>query len=193
MTPDTPTRPANDARHRLNVDDIIIPESRLRAAQEDAVATLAESMDLIGQRVPITVRQTPSPGGDGASGSLVVVAGAHRLLAAKHIGWEQIDVIYLEGNETDARLWEIAENLHRAELTELERAEQIAEWIRLTEEEEVLVQVATKLPQKGVGQGVGGGRPESGIRAAARAQGCCNNRSLLTPSRFRASVTRLFL
>jgi hypothetical protein len=33
----------------------------------------------------------------------------------------------------DARLWEIAENLHRAELTKLERDEQIAEWIKITE------------------------------------------------------------
>lgn len=34
----------------------------------------------------------------------------------------------------DARLWEIAENLHRAELTVQERAEHIAEWVRLTGE-----------------------------------------------------------
>jgi hypothetical protein len=35
--------------------------------------------------------------------------------------------------EIDARLWEIAENLHVAELTELERAEHVTEWIRLAE------------------------------------------------------------
>jgi ParB family chromosome partitioning protein len=32
----------------------------------------------------------------------------------------------------DARLWEIAENLHRAELTFAERAEHVAEWIAIT-------------------------------------------------------------
>jgi hypothetical protein len=50
-----------------------------------------------------------------------------------------------------------AENLHRADLTKLERDEQIAEWIDITEK--VSSQLATK-PQ--------GGRPESGVRAAAR-------------------------
>ena len=34
----------------------------------------------------------------------------------------------------DARLWEIAENLHRADLTALERDRELAEWIRLTDE-----------------------------------------------------------
>jgi ParB/RepB/Spo0J family partition protein len=117
MAPDTPTRPANEARHTPRVDDITIPEHRLRAVQEDAVATLAESMSLIGQRVPITVRETPGPGGDGANEGFVVVAGIHRLLAARRLGWERIDATCLEGDETEARLWEIAENLHRAELT----------------------------------------------------------------------------
>jgi ParB family chromosome partitioning protein len=64
-------------------------------------------------------------------------------------------------NATDieARKAEIAENLHRAELTVQERADHIAEWVRLTE---VSAQVAPK-PQ--------GGRPESGVRAAARELG----------------------
>jgi hypothetical protein len=53
------------------------------------------------------------------------------------------------------------------ELTALERSEQVAEWIRLAEErEEVLVQVETK-PQ--------GGRPEGGIRQAAREIGVERN------------------
>ena len=51
----------------------------------------------------------------------------------------------------------IAENLHRAELTVQERAEHVAEWVRLTEK--VSPQVGAK-PQ--------GGRPEGGIRRAAR-------------------------
>jgi hypothetical protein len=65
----------------------------------------------------------------------------------------------------------IAENLHRAELTKLERDEQIARWIELCGEqtsggsgenfpaEEVSFQPETKPI---------GGRPESGVRAASR-------------------------
>lgn len=69
-------------------------------------------------------------------------------------------------DEIDRKLWEIAENLHRSELTAKERAEQIAEWVRLAEEkrkrsEKVSAQVGPK-PN---------GRPESGINAASRELG----------------------
>ena len=39
-------------------------------------------------------------------------------------------------DEIDAGRWETAENLHRAELTMLERANQTAEWVRLTEKKQ---------------------------------------------------------
>jgi hypothetical protein len=35
-------------------------------------------------------------------------------------------------NNDEARLWEIAENLHRAELSKVERDENVAEWIKIT-------------------------------------------------------------
>ncbi len=53
-------------------------------------------------------------------------------------------------------MWKISENLHRADLTALERSEQVAEWLRLSEEK-VSAHVASEL-----------GRPESGTRKAAR-------------------------
>ena len=43
---------------------------------------------------------------------------------------DEIPVVAEMGSELDARLWEVAENLHRAELTALERAEHISQWIR---------------------------------------------------------------
>jgi hypothetical protein len=43
---------------------------------------------------------------------------------------DEIPVVAETGSEFEARLWEIAENLHRAELTALERAEHISQWIR---------------------------------------------------------------
>jgi hypothetical protein len=52
-------------------------------------------------------------------------------------------------------LWEIAENLHRAELTKLQHDEQVALWIKLTDEKEVSRVLRAK-PQ--------GGRPEGGVR-----------------------------
>jgi hypothetical protein len=83
-----------------------------------------------------------------------------------------VDARIIDLDEIERRLWEVAENLHRAELTALERSEHIEQWIGLAEQRrkatEVSAQIAPKLSQKGVGQGVGGGRPESGINAAAR-------------------------
>ncbi|MBP0445008.1 hypothetical protein J8J14_09470 [Roseomonas sp. SSH11] len=67
-------------------------------------------------------------------------------------------MVVAEGTETDFRLWEIAENLHRAELTVQERSDHIAEWVRLT---------AEKVAQ--VGPPTGGAQPgEQGIRKAAK-------------------------
>lgn len=58
-------------------------------------------------------------------------------------------------------MWEIAENLHRSELTVLERDQHVAKWIELAGEK-VLTQPASK-PE--------GGRPESGTRKASRELG----------------------
>jgi hypothetical protein len=57
------------------------------------------------------------------------------------------------------RLWEIAENLHRAELSVLERSEHIAEWVRITDliSSQVVTNSKTEANPKG------SGRKESGI------------------------------
>ena len=57
----------------------------------------------------------------------------------------------------EAEMWEISENLHRAELTVVQRSEQVSRWVELSDK--VLAQLEPK-PQ--------GGRPESGDRKAAR-------------------------
>jgi len=60
-----------------------------------------------------------------------LVTGYHRLEAAKRLGWDFIDGVFVAGDEVDRELQEIAENLHRAELSALERDEQVAKWIEL--------------------------------------------------------------
>ena len=72
-------------------------------------------MDAIGLQTPITVRMQGK--------TVVLVSGLHRLAAAKLLGWDAILCVELSGDKIDARLWEIAENLYRAELTVLQRAE----------------------------------------------------------------------
>ena len=53
------------------------------------------------------------------------------MAACIELGIDQIAVVAETGSELEARLWEIAENVHRAELTALERAEHISQWIKL--------------------------------------------------------------
>jgi ParB-like chromosome segregation protein Spo0J len=148
--------------HRVHVG-----ANPLRPLDDDEVTRLAISIQRIGLMTPITVRYLPEvPGPDGPDDGYELIAGRHRLAAAKSLGWEEIDAIEIECSDVDAKLWEIAENLHRADLTQLQRKEQIAEWIKLTNEREVSSQVERK-PK--------GGRPEGGVEAAAREIGVERN------------------
>lgn len=61
------------------------------------------------------------------------LAGRHRIEAYRKLGREHIPCLIAHMTNDDARLWEIAENLHRADLTKLERDEQVAEWIKITD------------------------------------------------------------
>src|SRR5215472_2951573 len=109
----------------MNPNDIIIGE-RLRPLNAERVAELERSIAAIGLETPITIRHT--------EGKPMLIAGAHRLQAVKNLGWTEIPVREFDGDDRVARMWEISENLHRAELTVLERSEQTAEWMRLAAE-----------------------------------------------------------
>ena len=106
----------------LNPADIIVGD-RPRALDRESVERLKESISRIGLKTPISVRSSAQ--------GWTVVAGRHRLAACIELGINQIAVVAETGSELEARLWEIAENLHRAELTALERAEHISQWIKL--------------------------------------------------------------
>ena len=95
---------------------------RLRALRENAVEQLMESIGKIGLQTPISVA-TKSPG-FGTRISYHLIAGAHRLEACKRLGWGEIEVRM--GPIYESEIWEIDENLCRAELTELERGEHLA-------------------------------------------------------------------
>ena len=102
--------------------DIIVGD-RLRALDRDSVERLKESISRIGLKTPISVRSSEQ--------GWRLVSGRHRLEACSELGMDEIPVVVETVSELGARLWEIAENLHRAELTALERAEHISQWIRL--------------------------------------------------------------
>ena len=139
----------NPAIEALFVDSIIV-SNRHRPVDLGAVKVLAASMQKLGLRTPITIR---SPN----DSECYLVAGRHRLEAARLLGWSEIECFVLDCSEDEAEMWEISENLHRAELTVVQRSEQVSRWVELADK--VLVQVAPK-PQ--------GGRPEGGVNKAAR-------------------------
>lgn len=140
-------------------DEIVIPPRLRVGINEASVANLMESIGKIGLQTPPTVRWDKDDGGEP---SIVLVAGRHRLEACARLGMQLIPCVVFDGSETEARLWEIAENLHRADLSVLERSEHVAEWIRLAEE----VSGATCTTKPGSGRGTKGG-----IRAAERELG----------------------
>jgi ParB-like chromosome segregation protein Spo0J len=135
----------------VSISDITVPAHRARGLDTAAVDRLADSITRLGLQTPVTVRY------DSEADDILLVAGLHRLEAARKLGWDTIPAIYTEGTADEARMWEIAENLHRAELSVLERDEHVAEWLKLADV--VFVQVEQK-PKAG--------RPEGGISRASR-------------------------
>jgi hypothetical protein len=94
------------------------------------VRVIAESMLVIGLKTPITVRRIEKIRDGVSTAAIELVAGRHRLEAASSLGWSRIDAFVMEGDETEARIWQLLENI-RADLTALERAEDVAELVEL--------------------------------------------------------------
>jgi len=112
-----------------------------RVVQPDKVAALVASIEMLGLKTPISVRyysdrpEWAKPGD--TDDALVLIAGAHRLAAAKQLGWTKIEcLVHYEGDEIDAGLWEIDENLCRSELSEAEEARCLAKRKELWEARE---------------------------------------------------------
>lgn len=99
------------------IRDIVIPRKRMRTANhiEELAASIRES----GLLHPITLRR--------AGERLILIAGLRRLKACKLLKEGEIRAQILTIDEEKAQLIEIDENLQRAELTALERANHVAE------------------------------------------------------------------
>lgn len=93
---------------------------------------LKASIAELGLRTPITVMSQS----DGPDTRLILVAGLHRLEAVRQLGDETIECVVIDDDPVEAELWEIAENLHRADLTKEQRDEQIRRYAVLIERKE---------------------------------------------------------
>lgn len=104
---------------RAPLSDIFVGD-RLRTINPLKVEARAASMAEHGQITPISIRRTPAKNKGATPFSLI--AGEYRLAAATLLGWAEIDAVIVKADSTDAQMIEIAENLHRDELTVLEHS-----------------------------------------------------------------------
>src|SRR5262245_42435953 len=145
--------------------------SNRRASSPPVVERLAASMRQIGLGTPITLRHCRSET-EGREGSYVLVTGGHRLEAAKLNGWSSIDAFVMDGHvgDSDVELWEIDENLMRAELDAAEHALLTKRRAQIIEDREKANAAAEVVSQDGTApkkNPKGGGRAGVTGRAAA--------------------------
>jgi ParB family chromosome partitioning protein len=103
------------------VDNIVVG-ARKRPLSEAKVAGLESSIAAVGLLQPIVVTDT-----------LGLVAGHHRLEAARRLGWATIPARVAPLDALRAELAEIDENLIRQELTALEEAEHLQRRVEILE------------------------------------------------------------
>jgi ParB-like chromosome segregation protein Spo0J len=154
------------------LEDITVLPGR-RHIDQNVVEEIAQSIELIGLQHPITARFVADyvdPQTGEIDSAYILVEGHHRLEAVRRLGHTHIPCrVMMEWTERQARMWEISENLHRADLNVLEESEQITEWMRLAGDEPDVDEPEVVLAQ--VGPKIGRGRPAGGERAAVRKLG----------------------
>lgn len=96
---------------QIPIETITIKQGR-RAVDESKVRELSQSMGEIGLINPITVTRDNT-----------LITGAHRLAAAKLLGWTEIEATVSELDGLRAELAEIDENLMRNELHYIDRGQ----------------------------------------------------------------------
>ncbi|NIZ13935.1 ParB N-terminal domain-containing protein [Phaeobacter sp. HF9A] len=111
----------------LPVDEIQMG-NRLRPVSPAGVEAIKASITELGvMKDAIHVRKVRR------SGKIELLAGGHRLTAARELGWPTIKVVCWDCNDDFARLMEIDDNLAGAELTALDTAVFLAERKRVYE------------------------------------------------------------
>jgi ParB/RepB/Spo0J family partition protein len=144
---------------QLLTNAILIKGERLRPLNPELVDMLAESMKLEGLKVPIIVRYIGKTYGSG----YYLVAGAHRLAAAKKLKWEGIACVDMGAmSDDEAAVVEIIENLKRGELTEENRNVHIR---RLAELKGIKTGASAPVSKRGRTEGRGN---KGGARQLAR-------------------------
>jgi ParB-like chromosome segregation protein Spo0J len=125
--------------------------TRCRSVLPGVVETLVGGIAKDGLRTPLTIRWL--------DGVAHLVAGLQRLDALKALKWAEAPCV-CENDELAAQRWQITENLYRGELTKLQRANQTAALLALSEATEEISGEKVQKKKRG--------RPEGGDAKAAR-------------------------
>lgn len=113
-------------RQLVKVDLRKIQLSKSRPTIPTTVNSLAESMGATGLINPVILKASVIFDGAIMTDGFKVIAGNHRVSAARALGWTEIEAFLHDGEELQAELTEIDENLQRAELSPAQRAAAIS-------------------------------------------------------------------
>ena len=143
----------------VRIGKILDPEPN-RELDWALVFSIAESARSVGFLHPIAVRKIQIEKKGKIRTTTVLVAGAHRLAAARHLEYERVDCLYVDfDDDTSVQLVQIGEDLFRKRLTVLRQAELVTKWYELVAKDLIYGQVDRKNKR---------GRPPSGTSRIAR-------------------------
>lgn len=138
-----PGREADRCRS-IRLSRILDPEPD-RELDWALVSSIAEFARTIGFLHPIAVRTVQVERRGELRTKTVLVAGAHRLAAARRLGYERIQCVFLDhDDDTTVQLVQVGEDLYRKHLTVLRHAELITKWYELVSKDYVYGQVDRK-------------------------------------------------
>jgi ParB-like chromosome segregation protein Spo0J len=153
---------------QIRIENIVVPKGR-RPLDQAKVEEIAASIKVVGLISPIGIRyRAGSSPGEPSIPELVF--GGHRLAACRMLGAKIIEAVdvgtltLFAGPDHD-RLVEIAENLHRSELTTPQRDQFLAEWVALVRKRDAEFGDRRQVPGKP------GPKPSAAIAEVAKASG----------------------
>ena len=140
--------------------------TRLRKLDRKTVESLAEAIGKEGMLHPLVVTVATSYEYEN---KVRLVAGHHRLEAAKKLGWECVPITIVDFDAIEAEMAELSENLIRAELDVAERAQHVTRLKQLHAQQRAAKAEAdpAKLAQP---EPVCGGRGKKGFAAELAAK-----------------------
>ena len=117
---------------RVDLAWIIVPDGTPRC-DDDKVRALAESYHITDVRRPLALREIAKRTRESAP-VLSLLGDAHQLAALKRLGIACAECLVIKGDETDERLWKLAELIYQPEVKVLDWALAVTEWVTIVRE-----------------------------------------------------------